>query len=269
MDAQAVARLAVKNERQMMLQELEQYRLSPIEAKAVLQRLDQYLEEQQSDRLAEGQILYPAVAFSEPAGKPLAQCQLIRVKLTLDAPEDLAYLQKGGGGVPALRRARLFRMAFEAVQQGARLTQDDFVRLLGVDPRTIRRIIRAYCQEGVYIPTRGYSKDIGRGTSHKAIAVRMFLEYATYTAMEQKTGDTAACLMRYLKDFAAVVKAADLGIPEHELPVVTGLSAGLVKEYLALCQTYNTPQHQGILERIRHPLVTGPEAGDGGKGGRR
>ncbi len=270
MDAQAVARLAVKNGRQMLLQELGQYRLSPIEARAVLQRLDRYLEEQQSERLAEGQILYPAVAFSEPAGKPLAQCQLLRVKLTLDAAEDLAYLQEGGGGVPALRRARLFRMAFEAVEQGARLTQDDFVRLLGVDPRTIRRIIQEYRQEGVYLPTRGYSKDIGRGTSHKAVAVRMFLEYATYTAMERKTGDTAASLMRYLKDFAAVVEAMDLGIPEHQLPVVTGLSAGLVKEYVTLYQTHNTPEHQGILERIRHPLVRSPEPGDGGgKGGRR
>jgi len=267
MDAQAVARLAVKNERSMMLQELEQYRLSPIEAKAVLQRLDQYLEEQQDDRLAEGQILYPAVAFSEPAGKPLAKCQLMRVKLTLDASEDLACLQEGGGGVPALRRGRLFRLAFEAVRQGARLTQEDFVRLLGVDQRTIRRIIRDYRREGVYIPTRGYSKDIGRGTSHKALAVRMFLEYATYTAIEQKTGDTAACLMRYLKDFAAVVQAVDLGIPEQQLPVVTGLSAGLVKEYLDLYHTYNTAAHQGILERIRHPLVKSPEAGDGRKGG--
>ena len=269
MNTQAIARLVVKNERQMLLQELQEYRLSPIEAKAILQRLDQYLEEQQDDRLAEGQIIYPAVAFSEPAGKPLAKCRLVRVKLTLDAPEDLACLQAGGGGVPALRRKRLFRMAFEAVRQGARLTQDDFVRLLGVDPRTIRRIIREYRQKGVYIPTRGYSKDIGRGTSHKAVAVRMFLEYATYTAIEQKTGDSAACLMRYLKDFAAVVRAVELGIPDYQLPVVTGLSAGLVQEYLALYQTYDTPSHQGILERLRHPMVKNPGPEDGEKGGRR
>jgi len=267
MNAQAVARLAVKNERQMLLKELEQYQLSPIEAQAILQRLDQYLEEQQGDHLAAGQIRYPAVAFSEPAGKPLARCQLIRVKLTLDAPKDLACLQPGAGGTPALRRVRLFRLAFEAVPQGARLTQDDFVRLLGVDPRTIRRIIQQYRQEGIYIPTRGYSKDIGRGTSHKAVAVRMFLEYATYTAIEQKTGDTATCLMRYLKDFTAVVKAVDLGIPPHELPVVTELSTGLLKEDLTLYQAYNTPQHQGVLERIRHLLANRPDAGDGPKGG--
>jgi hypothetical protein len=150
-------------------------------------------------------------------------------------------------------------MAFEAVDQGARLTQEDFVRLLGVDVRTIRRIISAFRREGVYIPTRGYSKDIGRGTSHKAIAVRMFLEYATYSAIAQKTGDTPASLQRYLKDFVAVVNALELGIPEHQLPVVTGLSAGLVAEYVALYKQYNLPEHQGMLERICHPLS--PEGG--------
>ncbi len=269
MDAQAVARLSIKNERQMLLQDLAGYRLSPIEAKAILQRLDQYLEEQEGDHLGEGQILYPAIAFSEPAGKPLAKCRLIRVRLTLDAPQDLACLQKGGGGVPALRRTRLFRLAFETVHQGARLTQEDFVRILGIDIRTIRRIIEAYRGQGTYIPTRGYSKDIGRGTSHKAVAVRMFLEYATYTAMEQKTGDTAACLMRYVKDFSAVVQAVDLGVPEQQLPVITGLSAGLIQEYLELYRTHNTPEHQGILERIRHPLTKGQDPRDEEKGGRR
>lgn len=265
MDARAIKRLAIKNEQQSLLRDLQQYRLSPVEAKAVLARLNQHLENQRSDDLAPGQIFYWAVAFEEPAGKPLSQCKLIRIRLTLDAPEDLQYLRPGGGGTPALRKARLFRMAFEAVDQGARLTQEDFARLLGLDVRTIRRIIKAFRQEGVYIPTRGYSKDIGRGTSHKAIAVRMFLEYATYSTIAQKTGDTPASLQRYLKDFVAVVNALELGIPEHQLPVVTGLSAPLVAEYLALYKEYNTPEHQGMLERIRHPLL--PEPQETEKGG--
>jgi DNA-binding Lrp family transcriptional regulator len=159
-------------------------------------------------------------------------------------------------------------MALEAVEQGARLTQEDFVRLLGVDLRTVRRIIRKLRQRNVYVPTRGYSQDIGRGTSHKSVAVRMFLQYATYSQMEQATQDVAASLIRYLKDFSAVVQAVDLGIPSHQLPVVTGQSKSLVEEYLALLREYDTPEHQGMLERIRHPLP-GREADDlAEKGGR-
>jgi hypothetical protein len=271
MDTQAVTRLVLKREDQLLLQDLAQYRLSPIEARAVFQRLQAYLRESDRPGLTDGQIFYSAVAFGEPAGRPLGQCRLVRIRLTLDHPSDLVHLQRGGAGVLALRRARLCRLALEAVAQGARLTQEDFVRLLGVDLRTVRRIIRHFRQQGVFIPTRGYSQDIGRGTSHKVVAVKLFLEYATYSAMERKTGDTASCLMRYLKDFAAVVQALTLGVPAHQLPAVTGLSARLVEEYLTLYRTYDPPEHQDILERLRHPLAPEEQPAEttaGEKGGR-
>lgn len=268
MDQQAVARLVVKNEQQTLLQDLTQYRLSPIEARAVAQRLQQYLATHEDRGLADGQLHYSAIAFGEPAGKALAQCRLVRIRLTVDAPTDLDHLRSGGGGMPALRRARLVRLAVEAVAQNARLTQEDFVRLLGVDIRTIRRMIREFRQQGVYLPTRGYSQDIGRGTSHKAVAVRLFLQYATYTEIERKTQDTASSLIRYLKDFSAVVQALTLTLPEHQIPALTGLSAPLVGEYVALYRQYDTPPHQGILERIRHPVAPDADPVSEQKGGR-
>ncbi|MBC8446345.1 MAG: DUF1670 domain-containing protein, partial [Chloroflexi bacterium] len=152
MDQQAIDRLTTKNEWQTLQMELQNYRLSPIEAKAVAQRLRQYLDEHHPDRLDEGQIFYSAVAFSEPAGKPLKECRLVRIKLTLYAPEDLKYLKKGQGGTPKLRRTRLFRLVFEAVDQGARLAQEDFVRLLGISRRSVVRIIAEYDEQGVFIP---------------------------------------------------------------------------------------------------------------------
>lgn len=262
MEYQAIERLSQKSEQQSLVQELQGYRLSPIEARAVYQRISQYLTEHERVGLENGQIYYSAVAYGEPAGKPISKCKLVRIRLTLDASEDLDHLVAGsGGGVPALREGRLFRMALEAVEQGARLTQEDFVRLLGVDLRTVRRMIRKLRQRNVYVPTRGYSQDIGRGTSHKAIAVKMYLQYATYSQIEQATQDVAASLIRYLKDFSAVVQAVTMGIPAHQLPVVTGQSKSLVAEYLALLKEYDTPEYQGMLERIRHPLA-GREADD-------
>lgn len=260
---QACKRLLVKREHQVLLRELEDYRLSVVQSRALVQWLEGYLSEQGADHLADGQIYYSAVAFGEPAGRPLDQCRLIRIKLTLDAPGDLDYLKPGGGGLPALRRARLLRIAAEAVDQGARLTQEDFVRLLVVSPRTIRRMIKALREEGIYVPTRGYSQDIGRGTSHKAIAVKLYLEYATYTEIHRRTGDTSRSIERYLQDFVAVIQALKWGVPAHDIPVITGLSPSLVKEYLELYQKYDTLEHQGMLERILNPLK--PQ--EGGKGG--
>lgn len=269
MDQQAIDRLTTKNEWQTLQMELQNYRLSPIEAKAVAQRLRQYLDEHHPDRLDEGQIFYSAVAFSEPAGKPLKECRLVRIKLTLYAPEDLKYLKKGQGGTPKLRRTRLFRLVFEAVDQGARLAQEDFVRLLGISRRSVVRIIAEYDEQGVFIPIRGYCKDIGRGTTHKAVAIRMFLEYASYTEMERKTGDTASSLMRYIKDFAAVVNAVDMGLSPARVRVVTGMSEKLVREYIDLYRRYDTEEHRDILDRIRHPLKRTFTAEEAKKGARR
>ena len=268
MDKQAVQRLTQKNEQQDLVKDLQGYRLSPIEARAVYHRISQYLSAQAHPGLENGQIFYTAIAYGEPAGKPIKLCKLVRVRLTLDDPEDLKYLEKQGGGVPALREARLFRMALEAVDQGARLTQEDFVRLLGVDLRTVRRMIRKLRQQSVYVPTRGSSQDIGRGTSHKVVAVRMYLQYATYSQIQQATQDVAASLIRYLKDFSAIVQAVSLGVPNYQLPVITGLSQPLVDEYLLLLKEYDTPEHQGMLERIRHPLESLETSCAEQKGGR-
>lgn len=269
MDQQAIGRLSTKSDWQTLQMELLNYRLSPIEAKAVVHRIRHYLDEHSPDRLDEGQIFYSAVAFSEPASKPLKGCQLVRTKLTLYAPEDLDYLEVGRGGAPKLRRARLFRLAFEAVEQGALLTQEDLVRLLGISRRTVVRIVEEYHEQGVFIPTRGYCKDIGRGTTHKTVAIEMYLEYASYTEMERETGDTSSSLMRYIKDFAAVVNAVDVGLSPDQVRVVTGMSKKLVSEYIDLYRRYDTEEHQDILNRIRHPLETIviPEKAE--KGGKR
>lgn len=263
MDTQAIARLALKREEQLLLQDLGHYRLSPIEAKAVVHRLQAYLAEKEAG-LMDGQVYYSAVVFGEPAGRPLAQCRMLRVCLTLDHPSDLQFLQPGGKGVQALREARLSRLALEAVAQGARLTQEDFVRLLGVDVRTVRRMIQHFRQHGVFIPTRGYSQDIGRGTSHKAVAIKLFLQYATYSDIARQTNDSVGCLKRYLQDFSAVVQALTLGIPEHHIPAVTGQSPRLVEEYVALYREYNTPEHQAILTRLSQPLTPQTHAEKGG-----
>ena len=84
----------------------------------------------------------------------------------------------------------------------------------------------------------------------------MYLKYASYTEMERKTGDTPSSLMRYIKDFAAVVSAVDAGLSPDQVRVVTGMSEKLVSEHINLYRRYDTEEHQDILDRIRHPLET-------------
>ncbi|MBU7012638.1 MAG: DUF1670 domain-containing protein [Theionarchaea archaeon] len=43
-----------------------------------------------------GQVIYLAVNKEEPAGKPLKECRLVTVKLTLSAKEDRKILRERG-----------------------------------------------------------------------------------------------------------------------------------------------------------------------------
>lgn len=254
MDTKVKKRLSTKTDQQTLIMELQRdYRLSVVESKVLFTRLQEYLSEHQYNYLADGQIIYPAVAFSEPAGRPLDKCQLIRTRLTLDAPEDLDAFE--AGGTPDLRRLRLFRMSFEAVDQGARLTQEDFIRLLGVGRSTVQRIITSYRKEGVFIPTRGQSKDIGPGTSHKTYVVEMFLNFATFSEISRKLGEKVSGFKRYIRDFASVLCARDMDLPFEKIRVITGLSAKLTKEYISLIERFDRPEYQTVLQRLREPIL--------------
>ena len=72
-------------------------------------------------QLGLGQIKLLVVDASEPAGKPLDQCQKVTVRLTLDdAQED--FQVRIEHGVDGLRRARILRVTAEARDQNGLLS---------------------------------------------------------------------------------------------------------------------------------------------------
>ncbi|GCD08729.1 DUF1670 domain-containing protein [Clostridium tagluense] len=84
MGIMAVERMKVKNPYQGLMNELlEEYGLSPIEAKALVKRVAQFKEEQQSGARDNGQIVKKVVAFGELAGKRIIDCKLVPVNLTM------------------------------------------------------------------------------------------------------------------------------------------------------------------------------------------
>ena len=82
------------------LQELEkEFGFTPVVARAVLRRSKDVLGGQdfQEDPPRIGQMKVLVVASREPAGKPLSQCRIVPVTVTLDADEeDLEVLGEGG-----------------------------------------------------------------------------------------------------------------------------------------------------------------------------
>ncbi|MBW2690337.1 MAG: DUF1670 domain-containing protein, partial [Deltaproteobacteria bacterium] len=86
-------------------------------------------------------------------------------------------------GSIGLRRVRVLRMTEEAMDQGGVLTQEDLARLLQTGVRTVRRDVAQLRADGHWVPTRGTVQDTGRGQSHKAKIVEMYLQRMTFSVI--------------------------------------------------------------------------------------
>jgi hypothetical protein len=262
--SQPTDRLALKSDQHTLVHNLiTRYNMSIAEADCLTQELRRKQLEEDPTTLLDGQIFYTAVAVEEPAGKPLARCRTRRIRLTLHAPEDLAY--RAHQGVPALRRLLVSRMCFEAFEQGALLAQEDLCRLLYLSRATVQRILADYRHQGDYIPTRGNYHDIGPGLSHKYQAVRLYLRGHQPTAIAMRLCHSLSSIERYLDDFCRVAAILDENLSPLAISRVTGQSRRLVGEYRNLYEKFRAdPEYQEALEilqrRIRG-LRTGKKRG--------
>jgi len=229
-------RIEVKTAENQLRQEFIQgYGYPPRIADALVDTVAKYNRSIYSGERQDGQIIYRAVAKEEPAGKSLKDCRLVSVRITLFAEGD-RKIRKEKGRV-ALRRHILVRISHEALDQGGLLTQEDLAGLLRASKRTIRYDIAALREEGVNVPTRGYYRDIGRGPSHKALIVGMWLKGYEYTDIQLRTHHSPASIQNYIENFKKVAYLKDT-MKIEDIRQVTGLSESLIREYLELVTLY-------------------------------
>lgn len=243
-------RLAEKTVERQFLYELEtDFELAPAASRAVLATAQQVLLIS-GDEPRQGQMRLTVVSVKEPSGKPLAAMKKVSVVATVDAGlEDLEVLREFG--VQGVRRARVLRMTEEVVDQGGVLTQEDLARLCQSDVRTIRRDVVALRAEGRWVPTRGAVKEMGRGQSHKAKIVEMYLRRMTYSEIVRRARHAASSVKRYVETFGRVVVLWEKGVREAgEIGFIVGVSERLAREYLALRERYDTTEYRDRIEEI-------------------
>jgi DNA-binding CsgD family transcriptional regulator len=244
--------LSEKTVERQFLYELERdFELAPATSRAVLFAARQVLFPLRGNgEVREGQIRVTAVSVEEPSGKPLSAMRKVGVVVTVDSGlEDLEVLKRFGWR--RLRRVRLLRMAEEAVDQGGVLTQEDLSRVLQVGVRTIRRDIRALRSAGHWVPTRGTVKEIGRGQSHKAKIVEMYLQGMTYSQIVRRARHSPSSIKRYVESFGRVLVLWEHGVKEaREIGYILGVSERLAGEYLTLRKRYNRQEYRDRLEEI-------------------
>jgi hypothetical protein len=264
-------RLAEKTAERQFLYEMEtDFELAPAASRAVLETAQQVLLSSWGvDGIREGQMLVTVVSDRERSGKPLSAMRKVSVIVTVDGGmADLEVMRRFGG--VGLRRVRLLRMSEEAVDQGGVLTQEDLARLLQTDVRTIRRDICALRGEGYWIPTRGVVQEIGRGQSHKAKIVEMYLRRMTYSEIVRRARHAASSVKRYLDAFGRVVVCWEKGVRDvGEIAYLVGLSERLAKEYLVLRERYDRPEYRDRLEEMARQVRRALSYEGEGKGGSR
>lgn len=204
-------------------------------------------------------------------GRPLREQDLIRVELTLDSGvEDLDVLRELGAA--ALRQQRILRLTDEAYQQGGLLTQEDLSRLLHVSDRTIRKDIALLLTDGNTVHTRGYDHDIGRGLSHKARIVDLYLGGRTYDEIIRLTRHSAFAIKRYVSTFGRLLLLLSHDITElTDLSRLLQQSERLTREYLDLFAKYKQGDHWPtsyveLLEQLQAQYPSKKRAGQGGGG---
>jgi hypothetical protein len=226
---------------------------APFVSQAILQTAKEVfpLDPQQIEsQLGLGQVKLLVVAAHEPAGKALDDCQKVTVRLTLDASQD-DFQVRVHRGVIGLRRARLLRLASEAREQGGLLSHEDLgFRLLNCGLRTIVRDIKVLRRAGVEVPTRGQQQDIGPGQTHRAQAVRLFLQGLEPNEVARRLYHTLGSIENYLTTFARVVFLVRKGYGDDEIAFIIQRTSVLVAAYRQLLTDFQGKR--SAQARIRH-----------------
>jgi hypothetical protein len=249
-------RLQAKTPEQRFLQVLEtEFEYAPKVAEAVLEEAQSCLLGS-SEQLRPGQIRVVLTKLEAGHGRALRETGMTEVTWTVDAGlEDMQVL--GAHNAVAMRQVRIQRLLSEALEQGAVAVQEDLASALHVAVRTIKRDFAALQAEGIFLPTRGKLKGIGRGQTHKAQIVRLWLLGKTYDQIRWQTRHALSSIKRYIQTFVRVVHLHQTDFADSQIAQLLDIGEALVQEYLAVFHDNDTPACRERLDTQMQRLLAG------------
>lgn len=209
---------------------------SPFESEVIVEKAKEVFaigDHAEGNILQPGQMIWTALDMNEPPGKPLKACKLRRIILTHIKPREDAEVRRRYNR-SAKRQQQINRMAVEAQDQQALLTQEDLAEILDTDVRTIRRDIQHLRKQGISVPTRGQQKDIGPGVTHRVQAINLFLEEKEPVEIARTIKHSLTAVERYIDTFCRVVYCQRRFRNNLQTALVVGVSLHTVNTYLGL-----------------------------------
>jgi len=268
MNKDEIRRVQAKTPQQRFLNVLEQeFHYAPKVAQAVLEEAQACLIGN-AEQIKPGQVRVILTKYAARVGRALRDTATTEVVWTVDGGrEDRQVLQKHGH--QSLRRVRIQRLLGEALEQEGVATQEDLAQALQVSVRTIKRDCAALQAQGIYLPTRGNVRSIGRGQTHKAQIVGRWLEGETYDQIALHTHHSLSSIQRYVQTFVRVLELHRQGFAESQIALLVNKSQPLVREYLAVYAQHDTPACQERLavqlQRLNGASENAQETQKGGR----
>lgn len=220
------------------------YDHGPVIARAIVDDILTVIERCYPERVSPKTVVWLAVRREKRGQrKGLGVTDLVPVKLLMITESEVklltdAPLRKNRQARRAFNRARFARWCFEAYEQGGVLTQLDLSLLSGLSAHYISHALREYESEtGEIVPTRGTVHDIGPSVTHKAEVIRRWLRNESPGQISRALNHSQASVDRYIADFQKVRTLAQK-FPPADLPALTGLTAGVVQQHIALLRKY-------------------------------
>jgi hypothetical protein len=215
--------------------------ISPWESQVLIDIIEEvYFNDPELRQARHGQLKYSCVSAAEPAGKPISDCQMESVTLTMFDKEDDNELSWGQGASIEKRHRRLLRISEEAREQNGLLSQEDLAKILTCDVRTIRRDIAELRIKKIVVPTRGTVKDIGPGVSHRALAIRLWLEGKEPSEIARHIKHSLKAVENYLEKFKRVAYLRLKSFTEFEISRTIGISLTATTTFLEIFKEFKT-----------------------------
>jgi hypothetical protein len=220
------------------------YDHGPVIARAIVEDILATIERCYPERVSPQTAVWLAVRLeTQGRQKGINVSDLVPVQLQMYTDSEIGLLtdptlRKGRQARRAFNRARFARWCFEAYEQGGVLTQLDLSLLSGLSAHYISKVLREYEMEtGEIVPTRGTVHDLGPAITHKGEVVRRWLRHQSPVQIARETKHSQASVDRYIADYQRVRLLAQK-IPFADLPALTGLSAGVVDQYVELLEDF-------------------------------
>ena len=148
-----------------------------------------------------------------------------------------------------MRRHRILRITKEAIEQAAVLSYEDIAFILTTSVVTVKRDFANLRRQGLTIPSRGWRHDIGRGTTHKAQIIELYLSGHQFSDIEKRTHHSETAVKRYIQDFAKIILLHSKKFSGDQIRISTGFSNRLINEYINLFNNYSK-QNNSRLKTI-------------------